>query len=368
MADNTPMIAKHEGPSRRSPEPYWKRATPDPRILRRWFSRRALLDTLRELVWLAPLSAIIWIYAEREQITQPTKIETSVNIISSDRGRFVQPSDNVPIRVVLTLQGPQVSVNEVRDKLTTNVPRGLQLDIVDELPPGQHELLDISSRIKALREFETAGVSVLDVQPAQVSITVDTIEQREVDVQVPPRVGDLTSSATFEPRKVHLRGPANVLSQLVDQGNLKVYADITGSDVLRTPGKKDLPSVPLTLSQPETGLTIEPPSVHATLDVRAADVPGVIASVPIVIEAPPAMLRINEINLTIPTLANLHVIGPPDQVSGLVNQNLQARAVLDVDTSGQGKVKYELPDGVRPAPGETDRTVGFTVTRRDNGG
>lgn len=354
------------GPNRRSDAPvsYWRRATKESRWSRR-FSRRSMIDTARTLTWIIPLTIVIWVYAEREQ-TRLQDVTTAITVVSSDRSKFVEPADGVALTVNLTLSGPQASVEQVREKLTSGIPRGVQIDIGDNLPPGRHQLVNVINAVEDLPEFKGTGVTVTKSQPPQIVVNVDRVEERDVDVQIPPRVMNLTSATTFEPRKVRLRGPSVVLNRLEEQGNLHVYADIAGLDVLKTPGKKDLPSVPLMLSQPEDGLTIQPPNVRAILDVRAADVQGTIDSMPIAVQALPAFVRANEVTLDSDTIANVRVVGPPEKISLLVDHHLSAQAVLEIRPDGQSQLKFELPDGVRPAAGESDRAVGFKARPRDN--
>lgn len=366
MPDLKPTSTDTDSPSPAAVNATWQRRK-HKATWRKYLSRRSLLDMLRTAAWLVPLTIIIWIYAERSQIIPSLDVDTSITVVSSDSTRFVEPAGGAPLTTVLTLSGPQASVEEVRQQLTNGIPRGVQIDIADILPPGRHQRINVVNSIENLPIFKVHGVTVTKSQPSQVVVNVDRIEEREVSVQVPPGVTNL-SSVTFDPRKVHLRGPAAVLGHLESQGNLHVYADIEGLDVLRTPGKKDLPSVPLKLSQSDDGLTIEPPNVHASFDVNAANVTGTIDSMPIVIEALPSFLRSNDITPTNDTLANVRVVGPSEKIALLVDHQLPARAVLDVRSADQSTLKFELPDGVTAAPGQTERTVDYKVKPRDNSG
>ena len=62
--------------------------------LRRWarntFTRDQLASGLRSLLWVAPLTVLIWIYAEREQIiTTDTPLYIPIQVVSTDPDRVV---------------------------------------------------------------------------------------------------------------------------------------------------------------------------------------------------------------------------------------------------------------------------------------
>src|SRR5881392_2688309 len=58
--------------------------------LRRWFTRTFTLEnlfvTLKTLAWVTPLTILIWVYAEREQVTsRPVTIPIAVKSVDPNR-------------------------------------------------------------------------------------------------------------------------------------------------------------------------------------------------------------------------------------------------------------------------------------------
>jgi hypothetical protein len=134
-----------------------------------------------------------------------------------------------------------------------------------------------------------------------------------------------------------------------------------------------LPALSLTLPLPESRVIINPSSVRATLDVRAADVQGLIDFVPITIDATPAFLATYNVVLTTDSVANIHVTGPQQQIELLKNKLYPAEAILKVSRDDFGReepkrLKYDLGEGVKVAPEDANKTVEFKLVKRDSGG
>ncbi len=336
----------------------WSRAT---------FTRDKLLDNLKSFVWVAPLTLMIWIYAEREQVNNDFKVnDVSIQLNNNDRSRFVEVEGPIQ-RVNLTLSGPLSNLENVRKELATD---GIGIDVGNLLGPGDGRRTEnVIDRIQDDPRFRQAGVTVVASQPAELTINVEAMHTTWVNVDKPPTVTNLDMSKTsFDPKQVQISGPE---SEFKDKKPPLVYADLTGRSELTQPGPHDLTDVLLKIDQPETShLKITPSIAKARLEVRSTDVTWKIDSVPIVVTAPPKLLQTYYVDVQPPSVANVWVIGPPDQM-----KSASAEAELRVTNDDIGgsdlprQLKYDLPDGVRLAPDhqEAQQPVKFTLVQRPGG-
>jgi hypothetical protein len=258
--------------------------------------------------------------------------------------------------------------------LTSGIPRGIEIDVHNTLGRGANPL-NVIDQIQNQPLFRDSGVTVTESQPSSITVNVDDMGSREADVQIPPNVTNLTPATSFDPRKVKLTGPDSALRRLENQGQLRVLADISpGSELVRTPGKNEVPALGLTLPVREDRVAITPSTVHAILDVRAADVSALLPSVPITINAPAAFLDTYRVILPNgDTIANVHVTGPQQQIDQLKNNQYSAAARLRVGREDIGReeprrLDFDLGEGVKVDPADAGKTVEFKLVRRDTGG
>src|SRR5215212_8683287 len=95
MADTTPSSG---GPQRPSTIPYEPRSrvrTFRDDVSAEWirftngFTRDNIVSNLKTLAWVVPLTLLIWIYAEREQVAPAKDVSVPFELTSPDPGRIV---------------------------------------------------------------------------------------------------------------------------------------------------------------------------------------------------------------------------------------------------------------------------------------
>src|SRR5947209_4597412 len=82
---------------------------------RRSFARENLINGIKTMGWVIPLTILIWIYAEREQLVTAT-VTIHVEPRNGDRGRFITFDSAVGPRVMsirADLTGPHGRVEQV---------------------------------------------------------------------------------------------------------------------------------------------------------------------------------------------------------------------------------------------------------------
>jgi hypothetical protein len=358
---------------------------------RRWsrdtFTRENVVSNLKTLAWVVPLTFLVWVYAEREQISTYKDEPLPFELVSLDPNRTVTLSRGDK-NLIVDLQGPQARVQDVLQKIRggqNETPRGIRLEVDPSLPANKEHEINAAALLRSQKIFSDYGLTVLGCQPAWLLVKIDELVERDAKVTSPPSIKNLEGSSAFDPPVVKIRGPKSKLDEAAAQNNnqLVVYADIP-DDVLKTAGHRNLAEV--TLQRPTNLLDdriviATTQKVKASLDVRAADVTGKIDSMPIFLEFPDAVAQKIESgqwkvdrNVFKPYLGNVHVVGPKEIIDRINLPEFAPRpkATIEVSTSDVGEAKpktlrYELPKGVEVADEDMKRTVDFRLIDRSSG-
>jgi hypothetical protein len=205
---------------------------------------------------------------------------------------------------------------------------------------------------------------------------VDEVAEREAKIVRP--VGAKNIVATFDPPTVKVRGPLSLLNQVARQtegGLLMVYA-VLPADGLETPGHKENVTVNLTTLPPElqdSRVTVSsPPRIRATIDVRQADKPLLIRSMPVTIDIPVVLAEKYDVVEFSGVLQNVTVSGPPETIDLMQKPDFEpkpkARVVVTPQDVGDRRtkvVKFDLPDDVTVSESDRNLTVQFRLVQRN---
>lgn len=338
-------------------------------VVRRWardtFNREQLLSSLRALAWVAPLTLLIWIYAEREQqLRAPARFQITVR--SADRNQVASFVGNFDQNVLANLKGPKARLDKAL-KLLDPSSGGEPVAIVIEgsRRPNQYEI-DILAQIQKDPRLADNGITVEDCQPRNVRIEVDALEVIDLVVKADPQARFL-APPTFEPSSVKVTVPAEALRAA--KGELYAKANLPPLP----PGPHSLKAVPVTVEGLGAEATVRPATVSATLEVGQADVPHLIASVPVF-----PTIAVDQQTLQNYTLrhdqflSNVRVYGPPEKIRQLESFTLNPRPeahfkVIDNDLGKQRvtrELRYELPEGIRLAD-DAPKTITFDLLPKE---
>ena len=273
--------------------------------------REKLNDGFKTFLWVAPLTALIWIYAERAQIAPlEQRVQIAVKSASSDRvATLLAPVDR---SVILDLRAPRASLDAIRERLTNT--RHLEIIIPDEIGPDFKGDISITERIERHPLFQEWAVEVERSFPAIASIRVEPRISRTLPIKVRPENSGF-GNVTFDPPSVTIAGPRSLIERLpADQ---VVYADL---DRFRTYKPNPTPytdavSVILPPGYDQEGVTKEPQRVQATVEIRAGE-KEVLPSIVINVEMPSVLLEDPQRLTTTPRLLpNVEVTGPSAQIA-----------------------------------------------------
>ena len=116
-------------------------------------------NALRTLPWVAPLTLLIWVYAERQQERRQTvRFPVQVALTTPDRV-VVAPAEAY---VTAELRGPSVQLEKVKSRLIQGGDQAVTLSVEQALPPGRHDVR--TSGIANDPLFRTNAVSIESIE------------------------------------------------------------------------------------------------------------------------------------------------------------------------------------------------------------
>ncbi len=312
------------------------------------FSRESLLSSLRTFLWVVPLTILIWIYAEREQLGPPQKVEFTIQPRNADPTRWVRIIEPPKGRLTADLSGPRGRLEEVQRQLA----QPSYAIAFPRMDPGIHTVS--ASQVGNDPVFANNGITASGFVPRDLTLSVDLMVTVKVDVQVRPEARDSLEKVEFEPRTVEISVPETFRK---DHPTLTAYAELQD---LKSPGVHDenatlVPSV----TDPDSHFTISRSKVHASYTVRELAIVGHIPSIGVWQNLPPlpnnywGTHRVEFQNGN-DTLRNVGVSGPPQEINKLISSNSGVKATFDVNPADasagfiEAPVKFEgLPEGVK---------------------
>lgn len=332
----------------------------------------SLLAGLRTLIWLAPLTIAVWYYAARS-ISITERVTMTITLLAADESRVVQLQNEADGLITVQITGTAAVIEPIADSLN-NRELKLRVDGLDADGPQTRNLEELLKTTEAFK-----NLPIEDVTPRTIGIIVDTVVERQIPVRMPPAVQEkfLDSEGTlFDPSTVTIHAPSAALAQAEAENRLFAEADLSlDSPLFKTSGRKE--GVPVVLRSPlPSPAKIEPRQATATLQVKTADVPLVLDSIAVFASLPPYIANEYRVTLTPTTIPNVRVLGPPDVIELLRQNQVKPPPVARVDFSPddqgqlgrpiQKRVAVMLPDGVRLDPSAGPLFVEMTLERRDN--
>jgi hypothetical protein len=255
----------------------------------------------------------------------------------------------------------------------------LQLEVPPKLDLNRETNIPTLPMVRGQRAFLDRGITVLSVQPPNLTMQVDEVVEREAKIVLPPTRKNV--EATFTPATVKVRGPLSKLQQAEQsaRGELSVYGEF-GGDPVKQPGHYDLPAPglgeivlrkPPELQDDRVDIILPPAKIRASVDVRQADQTRLVRSMPITIDATDGLgekYKVEWLRPTVPALQNVTISGPPELIDAMEKPDFepQAKARLvvtpqDVGTQRTKAVEYDLPDRVKVVDEDKNRTVDFRL-------
>ena len=93
-----------------------RKAAERARRFQRRFTRQNVVSFLKTLAWVVPLTLLIWIYAEQEQLVTATNVPATIDVQSTDPGRTVTLLSPREKMILCDLRGPNSILDRIRDR------------------------------------------------------------------------------------------------------------------------------------------------------------------------------------------------------------------------------------------------------------
>lgn len=343
--------------------------------LRSWsrttFNRESYLSSLRSLLWVVPLTVLIWVYAEREQVTTLRNVTISVDPPPGQRDRLVRFSNDTPHTIHAEVRGPQAAAEQMKELLESTA---IALDLEGNLTPGEHQI-NVARSLNRDSRVVAKGMEIQNCVPPVVTVVVDAIVESDAEVRARPQdVPAGPRPPVFTPSTVKIRAPQASLDAAGKEGKLFVYANLSPfKAALAEPGSHPLTGVPLSpaFEAPAGSVTIAPITVDAQVEVPKLGTSYTIPALAVYAAYPKThQSELYEAEYQTP-INQVQVVGPDDKIAGLRDGTITARAMFvvsfdDLNSPRPAVLAYDLPPGVRVVEVDPSkpRTITYTLKPR----
>lgn len=368
--DPRPVLEYQDRPSRRS----MVRRTAS--VGRRWardnLSREQLVSSLKSIAWVIPLTILIWVYAERAQQDDATAT-VQVEVKSADPARVAKlvSRDARDRSVAVILKGPKANLDQAAKQIDPRAGAPVQIFVEGDRPPGTYEI-DVLSQMQKDSRFTDNGITVSECQPRLITVEVDVLAEDDLEVRPHPDLAQRLNRSSFEPKKVKVSAPAKLLAQAKAKGPLFARVDLSGYPEVNNPGTHGPLRAPVSVpALGDAAVRVWPENVNATLDVKPADTPFVIDSLPVSKEIVGDVEETHRIVFQPKFIPGVAVVGPAEKIKLLEAKAFAPVARFKVTPLDIGpgtvtrELEYVLPEGVRLRDGSGLKTIDFQVVPRD---
>lgn len=342
--------------------------------------REKVLDVVKTLIWVIPLTILIWVYAEREQNVDLKSVTIPVRVQINNSGKVITLRDSA---ITATVTGPHTNVTE----FLRGIERMDQPPLVHTIDPAT-PAGDIQVPAAVLNDdprLVRNGITLSDINPKSLLATVDDLVTEELPVRVPMKVASLEGEPRFTPDTVNVTAPRLLFEEAKRlQKSDKPYltVDLTKLGELRDPGTHDV-SVPLMagvlagahvkVSAPDVNGS---PSVSAHFTVRQTLSTIHVRNVSIWPAGPSQWLRTHDVEIVgSNTFEEVILEGAPEKIRQLGNESADPSqadhlyAYINLgDLKDEGEVPktvtFHFPEGTHLAPGQRNFDVTVRVTPR----
>jgi hypothetical protein len=349
------------------------------RVRRYLPTRDQFTGFLKNMVWVAPITLLIWVYAEREQSVTVPSIVASIDVKPSDQKQVATLRGPADKNIILELSGPRARLERVREELLpkSNGP-ALLIEIDPLVKPGSQHISTVN-QINNNRIFKENGITVKNAQPPYLVVDIDEFAEEVVPVRPSPEMADLLAEQThFDPATVTIRAPKTALEKAAKDKQLFVYADLSKHDEIKTrTGPYTIDNVPVYWPAPaapgqtagarKENVFLTAPAVKAILEIKQRDVEYTIPRITVSKATPPKFEDQATVEFEAQIL-NVTVTGPAEQIDLIRNKKFIPEALFKItglEKTGselEAPLKIDLPPGVQLTRESRDRTEHFKFT------
>lgn len=344
----------------------------------RTFTRESIIGWLKSLAWIAPLTILIWVYAEREQQDIQKDQTIPIEVTIQDPNRVVRLQDSRDENVMAELRGSRFRLDDVKRQLIPREGSGrLQLTVDKDLSPGQYHEIILQPLLAEQSIFKDNGITVSNPQPSRLRVFIDEIQEIDAIVEASPAsMASLDGVPIFTPAKVKLSAPREKIQQYErEHTQMVVYADLLAKGQELQPGSLELKGVPLLSPFPDARVRITPSVVDAKVQVKEADLTYQMPGMTVWLVGTRDFMQRYRVNYDTILQDPVTLVGPPRIIDAIRNESYtpKPKALLEVTINDiPGKeytrtLKFDLPPGVNVAEEDAKRSITFTVEEITSG-
>jgi hypothetical protein len=332
-----------------------------------------MLEQIKTILLVTLIAALIWIWAEGESFSSAV-VNPRVSFVTTGPELEITPDENWRGTVRLRLEGSTVAIKQAEQLLGTALVLRPPHPGVPSAP-GDRQTVNLVEVVKSLPQVRQLGITVLDVDPTDVTVNITKYVQREMQVkpQFPSEI-ELLGEPTVIPSRVSVRMPEHIATGLTDND---IIAPAVASRDVQAAKDESPQSVILPLPLPTAlqgirGISMNPEQVNATFRVRKNVDTITLPSVPVWVSIPPTETSSWDIELKDTFLRDVVFTGPRDQIRKLRDRTFVpiAEVQLSSDELESGITTKEAVI-VRLLPGVDYtmpvKTVDLSVKRRSAG-
>ena len=339
-------------------------AEPEPR--KTW--RHRTIDLLKTLLWVIPLTVLVWLYAEREQEVTAENVVAAIRVKTTAPDIIVTVVDQPQIR--LDLRGARSNLDDIRELLLDGAGRPLEI-VADNLKPGSETVYNnITEALRGNEVFTSRAVRVEGVRPSSIRLNVERKESHKARVRA--QSSSATMDVVFDPPTVTLEGPASGFAGL-KESDLFVTADMSKFASLG-PGAHGSEDVPVEFdSSTNSAIMLSRATVRATVTVRESETlelerVTVKVLLPAVALSTDYKFAVNKVTLT-----NVILSGTPEGIAQIKSGSFTPSVIIELTPDNYAQTgeipkrltldNFRLPPNVTVKNIESFGEVRVSVTR-----
>jgi len=339
-----------------------------------------MLPNIKTISIVTVMAALIWIWAEGESVSSVVvnprltfaadpsgAAQTELSFLSDENWRGT---------VRLRLEGSTVAIKQAERALGSAIQlRSGQPGVPST--PGPRQTLNLVEALRSLPEVKTLGVTIVDVDPSDIAISVTRYVTKEIAVKPDfPKEIVVAGESTLTPGRVTVRLPEGLAATLTDADTATVR--FTAEDLKSTP--EDVSTtvlspvlLPATLTKDREHVQVSPKEVSVTFRLKRNIDTVTLSSVPVWIAVPPTEGAGWDVELKEPFLRDVRFTGPAEAIKRLRERTFAPIAEVrlkseDLESNAAQKeaVIALLPPGVDYTV--TNAVINLVIRKRETGG
>lgn len=344
-----------------------------------------MLKQIPTILLVTLVTILIWVFAEAETL-RTREVPIQLEFAPDPRGEKALDLRSHPdsvsggvqvVRGSVTLEGASAAVDAAERILRRPLRFDPSLENVG-ITLGVEQSLDLQALVRAHHDLSGVSSTIKKVEPSHLTLVVDQLATREIDVRVEVPAGDVEGIPEAKPSRVRLRLPTSRADSLASTISARAIVDPVTVQRL-VPGRREtIASVRLEVPQSLAGereVHFDPPTVEVSLTLRSRTPTSKPQGVPVQLVL--AGVEQNAWDITLNPndqfIPDVTATGPADIIRQIDDRTLPIVALLPLTfqelesgtvTSKDVTFSTMPPTGAALTFDAPHRTVTFTVKRR----